>query len=111
MTAIPGTVPNTTLPTGGDADGPAGRRPGTVARIRSAAIRYWPSMAVYGVAKGLGFAVFMLLLRISTAYRHKNPRYGGGRHPWDVLASWDGWWYRQVAQSCYDPKLTRASKR
>lgn len=37
----------------------------------------------------------------------KNPRFGGGAHWWDVLATWDGWWYLQVAEHGYSPALVR----
>lgn len=35
----------------------------------------------------------------------EEPRFGGGEHAWDVLASWDGWWYQQIAEHGYDPAL------
>lgn len=34
----------------------------------------------------------------------EEPRFGGGAHWWDVLATWDGWWYLQVAEKGYDPR-------
>ena len=48
----------------------------------------------------------MYLLDSAGDFRKKNPRFGGGgEHAWDVLASWDGWWYRQIARHGYDPAL------
>ncbi|QWB28575.1 glycosyltransferase family 39 protein [Streptomyces koelreuteriae] len=62
-------------------------------------------LLTYGVLKLAGFAVFMYLLDSAGDFRKKNPRFGGGEHPWDVLASWDGWWYQQIAEHGYDPAL------
>ncbi|GAA2491635.1 membrane protein [Actinocorallia cavernae] len=45
------------------------------------------------------------LLSAAGDYRGKDPRFGGGAHAWDVLATWDGWWYQQIALHGYDPKL------
>lgn len=75
------------------------------ARLRAAAVRYGPVLLTYGVLKLAGFAVFMYLLDSAGDFRKKNPRFGGGEHPWDVLASWDGWWYQQIAEHGYDPAL------
>ncbi|NEC49686.1 hypothetical protein G3I18_14030, partial [Actinospica acidiphila] len=47
----------------------------------------------------------MLLLDSAGDFREKHPRFGGGAHPWDVLGSWDGWWYQQIALHGYDPAL------
>ncbi|MGW0865973.1 hypothetical protein [Streptomyces sp. NPDC002611] len=74
-------------------------------RLRWAAVRYGPVLLTYGVLKLAGFAVFMYLLDSAGDFRKKNPRFGGGEHPWDVLASWDGWWYQQIAEHGYDPAL------
>ncbi|MEW2609885.1 hypothetical protein AB0937_06665 [Streptomyces sp. NPDC047880] len=74
-------------------------------RLRAAARRYGPVLLTYGVLKLAGFAVFMYLLDAAGDFRRKNPRFGGGEHPWDVLASWDGWWYQQIAAHGYDPAL------
>ncbi|MFJ7297339.1 glycosyltransferase family 39 protein [Streptomyces collinus] len=74
-------------------------------RMRAAAIRYGPVLLTYGVLKLAGFAVFMYLLNSAGDFRKKNPRFGGGEHAWDVLASWDGWWYQQIAEHGYDPAL------
>ncbi|MET9392902.1 hypothetical protein ABZY20_21315 [Streptomyces sp. NPDC006624] len=76
------------------------------ARLRAAALRLGPVLLTYGVLKLAGFAVFMYLLDSAGDFREKNPRFGGGEHPWDVLASWDGWWYQQIARHGYDPALT-----
>ncbi|MFE9877493.1 hypothetical protein [Streptomyces sp. NPDC005784] len=55
--------------------------------------------------KLIGFCVFMYLLDSSGDFRRKNPRFGGGAHTWDVLATWDGWWYQQIAAHGYHPAL------
>ncbi|MFG3275671.1 hypothetical protein [Streptomyces luteogriseus] len=82
---------------------PISRAPGP--RLRAAAVRHGPVLLTYGVLKLAGFAVFMYLLDAAGDFRKKNPRFGGGEHAWDVLASWDGWWYQQVAEHGYDPAL------
>ncbi|GAB2728111.1 hypothetical protein GCM10027072_22750 [Streptomyces bullii] len=74
-------------------------------RLRRAAAHHGPVLATYGVLKLAGFAVFMFLLDSAGDFRKKNPRFGGGEHVWDVLGSWDGWWYQQVALHGYDPAL------
>ncbi|MEU3486444.1 hypothetical protein [Streptomyces massasporeus] len=74
-------------------------------RLRAAAVRHGPVLLTYGALKLAGFAVFMYLLDSAGDFRKKNPRFGGGEHAWDVLASWDGWWYQQVAEHGYDPVL------
>ncbi|MCX3292331.1 hypothetical protein OR263_37490 [Streptomyces sp. NEAU-H22] len=74
-------------------------------RLRAAAVRHGPVLLTYGVLKLAGFAIFMYLLDSAGDFRKKNPRFGGGEHAWDVLASWDGWWYQQVAEHGYDPAL------
>jgi hypothetical protein len=84
---------------------PATAGPDRRARLRRTAERYGPVLAVYGTLKFIGFAAFMWLLHSAGDYRTKNPRFGGGAHPWDVLASWDGWWYQQIAAHGYDPQL------
>jgi hypothetical protein len=73
--------------------------------MRAALVRYGPVLLTYGVLKLAGFAVFMYLLDSAGDFRKKNPRFGGGEHAWDVLASWDGWWYQQIAEHGYDPAL------
>lgn len=84
---------------------PATTGPGLRRRLRRTAEHYGPVLAVYGMLKFIGFAAFMGLLHSAGDYRAKNPRFGGGAHPWDVLASWDGWWYQQIAAHGYDPQL------
>ncbi|MFF4347345.1 hypothetical protein [Streptomyces sp. NPDC001530] len=74
-------------------------------RLRDAARRYGPVLALYGGVKLIGFSVFMYLLHSAGDYRRKHPRFGGGAHAWDVLASWDGWWYQQIAAHGYHPAL------
>ncbi|GEC04876.1 membrane protein [Streptomyces spinoverrucosus] len=64
---------------------------------------YADPLLLYGAAKLVGTVVFAALLLASGSYREKNPRFGGGAHWWDVLATWDGWWYLQVAEKGYDP--------
>ncbi|SCF65580.1 glycosyltransferase family 39 protein [Streptomyces sp. Ncost-T10-10d] len=84
---------------------PATTGPGRRRRLRRTAEHYGPVLAVYGTLKFIGFAAFMWLLHSAGDYRTKNPRFGGGARPWDVLASWDGWWYQQIAVHGYDPGL------
>ncbi|WP_405999690.1 glycosyltransferase family 39 protein [Streptomyces sp. NBC_00829] len=84
---------------------PATTGPDLRRRLRRTAEHYGPVLAVYGTLKFIGFAAFMGLLHSAGDYRAKNPRFGGGAHPWDVLASWDGWWYQQIAAHGYDPQL------
>ncbi|CAL9643572.1 glycosyltransferase family 39 protein [Streptomyces sp. Tu 3180] len=79
--------------------------PGPRERLRRAAVHYGPVLATYGVLKLVGFAVFMYLLDSAGDFRKKHPRFGGGEHPWDVLGSWDGWWYQQIVVHGYDPAL------
>ncbi|MFE4799765.1 glycosyltransferase family 39 protein [Streptomyces sp. NPDC056708] len=84
---------------------PATTGPDRRRRLRRTAEHYGPVLAIYGTLKFIGFAAFMWLLHSAGDYRTKNPRFGGGAHPWDVLASWDGWWYQQIAVHGYDPRL------
>lgn len=67
------------------------------------------ALAVYGVLKLAGLAVFLYLVDSAGDFRDKAARYGGGSHAWDVLTSWDGWWYRQIAEHGYDPRLIPAA--
>ncbi|EMF26708.1 glycosyltransferase family 39 protein [Streptomyces pseudogriseolus] len=85
---------------------PGGPAPGPRERLRRLAVRLGPVLAVYGVLKLAGFTVFLVLLDSAGDFREKHFRFGGGAHPWDVLGSWDGWWYQQIAQHGYDPALT-----
>ncbi|MGC9381565.1 hypothetical protein [Streptomyces sp. MH13] len=66
---------------------------------------YLAPLVLYGVTKLVGLAVFASLLEYAGDYKGKNPRFGGGAHWWDVLATWDGWWYLQVAEHGYSPAL------
>ncbi|MES4893000.1 glycosyltransferase family 39 protein [Streptomyces sp. NPDC096012] len=75
------------------------------ARLRAAGRRHGPVLALFGALKLAGFCSFMYLLSSAGDYRTKHPRFGGGAHPWDVLATWDGWWYQQIALHGYDPRL------
>ena len=68
---------------------------------------YHAPLALYGVTKLVGLGVFASLLTHAGDFRGKNPRFGGGAHWWDVLATWDGWWYLQVAEHGYSPALVR----
>ncbi|MFC8817498.1 glycosyltransferase family 39 protein [Streptomyces sp. A144] len=68
---------------------------------------YLPALALYGVTKLVGLAVFASLLEYAGDYKGKNARFGGGAHWWDVLGTWDGWWYLQVAEHGYSPSLVR----
>ncbi|MFE5140404.1 hypothetical protein ACFRDV_22450 [Streptomyces fagopyri] len=73
--------------------------------LRGVVKRHGPTLALYGALKLVGFCVFMYLLDSSGDFRRKNPRFGGGAHVWDVLATWDGWWYQQIAAHGYHPAL------
>ncbi|MFF4730239.1 hypothetical protein ACFY3M_33895 [Streptomyces mirabilis] len=75
------------------------------ARLCRAAEHHGPVLALYGALKLIGFCVFMYLLDSSGDFRKKDPRFGGGAHAWDVLATWDGWWYQQIAAHGYHPAL------
>ncbi|MGQ4334105.1 hypothetical protein [Streptomyces hayashii] len=79
--------------------------PGRRSRLHRAAGRCVPVLALYGGLKLIGFSVFMYLLDSAGDFRRRHPRFGGGAHAWDVLASWDGWWYQQVAAHGYTPAL------
>ncbi|MGW1164937.1 hypothetical protein [Streptomyces sp. NPDC002550] len=74
-------------------------------RLRAAARRHGPVLALFGALKLTGFLSFLYLLSSAGDYRTKDPRFGGGVHAWDVLATWDGWWYQQIALHGYDPRL------
>ncbi|CAM5699267.1 Membrane protein OS=Streptomyces aurantiogriseus OX=66870 GN=GCM10010251_13490 PE=4 SV=1 [Streptomyces aurantiogriseus] len=65
---------------------------------------YLAPLILYGVTKLVGLTVFAFLLEAAGDFRKKEPRFGGGAHWWDVLATWDGWWYLQVAEKGYDPR-------
>ncbi|MFD8733833.1 hypothetical protein ACFV06_02820 [Streptomyces sp. NPDC059618] len=78
---------------------------GTAWWLRGSTRRHGPVLALYGTTKLIGFCVFMYLLDSSGDFRRKNPRFGGGAHVWDVLATWDGWWYQQIAAHGYHPAL------
>ncbi|MFI5795333.1 hypothetical protein [Streptomyces sp. NPDC051677] len=65
---------------------------------------YLAPLLLYGTMKLVGLTVFAWLLEWADEYQKKNPRFGGGAHWWDVLATWDGWWYLQVAEKGYHPK-------
>ncbi|MEU3949743.1 hypothetical protein [Streptomyces sp. NPDC029526] len=84
---------------------PPSRGRGRLAGPRRVVREYGPVLATYGVLKFAGFAVFLYLLDSAGDFRDKHPRFGGGAHPWDVLGSWDGWWYQQIARYGYDPAL------
>ncbi|GAB7181881.1 glycosyltransferase family 39 protein [Kitasatospora sp. Ki12] len=74
-------------------------------RARALVVRFGPAVWCYALLKLIGFTVFMKLLSFAGDYAKKPARFGGGANPWDVLASWDGWWYQQVAQFGYHPAL------
>ncbi|MFJ8492827.1 hypothetical protein ACIRBZ_31445 [Streptomyces sp. NPDC094038] len=79
--------------------------PGPGQRLRDTVRRHGPVLAMYGVLKLVGFGSFMYLLDSAGDFRRKNPRFGGGAHTWDVLGTWDGWWYQQIALHGYHPAL------
>ncbi|WP_411099192.1 MULTISPECIES: hypothetical protein [unclassified Streptomyces] len=100
-------------------DGPAGTGERPAGETAARSWRSWPPalppgarpylapLALYGIAKLVGLGVFATLLTHAGDFRGKNPRFGGGAHWWDVLATWDGWWYLQVAEHGYSPSLVR----
>ncbi|MEU7402126.1 MULTISPECIES: hypothetical protein [unclassified Streptomyces] len=100
-------------------DGPAGTRARQPGGPAARSWRTWPPalpagarpflapLALYGVTKLVGLGIFASLLTYAGDFRGKNPRFGGGAHWWDVLATWDGWWYLQVAEHGYSPALVR----
>ncbi|MEV5431593.1 hypothetical protein [Streptomyces sp. NPDC052701] len=104
MTTAPA-HPADSRPCGDDRPGRLPAGPDLRRRLRRAAAHHGPVLATYGVLKLAGFAVFLYLLDSAGDFREKHPRFGGGAHPWDVLGSWDGWWYQQVALHGYDPAL------
>ncbi|MFE0389153.1 hypothetical protein ACFW1F_34565 [Streptomyces bungoensis] len=73
--------------------------------LRAAVRRYGPVLAFFGVLKLAGLCSFLYLLDSAGDFRGRSPRFGGGAHAWDVLGTWDGWWYQQIALHGYDPKL------
>ncbi|MFI6153689.1 hypothetical protein ACIBCA_13435 [Kitasatospora sp. NPDC051170] len=102
MNAIPAVASDPPEQRGGETEGV----PDTwQERARALVIRFGPAVWCYALLKLVGFTVFMKLLSFSGEYAKKPARFGGGANPWDVLASWDGWWYQQVAQFGYHPAL------
>ncbi|WP_078911604.1 glycosyltransferase family 39 protein [Streptomyces sp. NRRL WC-3742] len=102
MNPIPAVASDTPEQRGGETEGV----PDTwQERARALVIRFGPAVWCYALLKLVGFTVFMKLLSFSGEYAKKPARFGGGTNPWDVLASWDGWWYQQVAQFGYHPAL------
>ncbi|MFE0384430.1 hypothetical protein ACFW1F_10145 [Streptomyces bungoensis] len=91
-----------TDPAPGEPDGSP--RPGRRLTLPPGARPYVAPLALYCVTKLVGLTIFARLLEHAGDYRTKDPRFGGGAHWWDVLSTWDGWWYLQVAQHGYDPK-------
>ncbi|MEW2050202.1 hypothetical protein [Streptomyces sp. NPDC005476] len=86
-------------------DGPKERSLGPLRLPLPDGVRpYLAPLLLYGVTKLVGLGVFAWLLEWADEYQKKNPRFGGGAHWWDVLATWDGWWYLQVAEKGYDPR-------
>ncbi|MEU3980215.1 glycosyltransferase family 39 protein [Streptomyces sp. NPDC026672] len=81
----------------------APRQPGRRLTLPLAVRPYVAPLVLYSVTKLVGLTIFAWLLEHAGDYRTKNPRFGGGAHWWDVLSSWDGWWYLQVAEKGYDP--------
>ncbi|WP_419249567.1 glycosyltransferase family 39 protein [Streptomyces griseorubiginosus] len=107
-TATPTTAPRTRTWNARLSQPPAPGRPRTTGRwcrLRRTAAHHGPVLLMYGTLKLIGFGAFMYLLHSTGDYRRKNPRFGGGARPWDVLATWDGWWYQQIAEHGYHPQL------
>jgi len=87
---------------------PARQDQGRGGRLAGAARRFGPALGLYAVVKSVGFAAFMYLLHFSGEYRTKNPGFGGGRRPWDVVGSWDGAWLQKLAAEWYHPQVLAA---
>ncbi len=88
----------------GDAPEPERRRHALSGRARGLARRTAPALAVYGVLKLIGFAVFMALVNASGAYKQQAAQFAAGSHVWNVLEFWDGGWYKKVALDGYHPQ-------
>lgn len=86
-------------------DAPESARPVVTRPAMRWVRRFTPVLGTYGVLKLAGFLAFMYLLDSAGDFRTKDPRFGGGAHAWDVPASWDGWWYQQIAAHGYHPAL------
>lgn len=102
MNAIPAVASDAPEQRSGEPDGAARS---WQERGRALVVRFGPAVWCYAVLKLVGFTVFMKLLSFAGDYAKKPARFGGGANPWDVVASWDGWWYQQVAQFGYHPAL------
>lgn len=64
-----------------------------------------PALAVFTALKLIGFLSFIFLLQHAEPYKKLTPRWGGGHNAFEVLASWDGYWYLQIAAHGYDPQI------
>jgi hypothetical protein len=83
-------------------------------RVIDGARRFTPVLAVYGLLKLVGFAVFMWLLDRSAHYpsvgfKLKPIGLGGGARVWDVLGTWDGRYYQELALHWYHPQVLAAN--
>ncbi|MFJ5922008.1 hypothetical protein ACIQF6_05270 [Kitasatospora sp. NPDC092948] len=87
---------------------PARQARGRGDRLAGAARRFGPALGLYAVVKSVGFAVFMYLLHFSGDYRTHSPGMGSGRRPWEVVGSWDGAWYQDLAARWYHPQVLEA---
>ncbi|MFD0279005.1 hypothetical protein ACFVHB_34560 [Kitasatospora sp. NPDC127111] len=103
MSAIPAVASDVPEQRSGEPE--SGAETGWREHARALVVRFGPAVWCYAVLKLVGFTVFMKLLAFSGEYVKKHPRFGGGANPWDVVASWDGWWYQQVAEFGYHPAL------
>ncbi|CAM5696428.1 Glycosyltransferase family 39 protein OS=Streptomyces tendae OX=1932 GN=GUR47_17375 PE=4 SV=1 [Streptomyces tendae] len=108
-TAADDTVTDGPAGSGGRPPGEAGARTwrSRLPALPAGARPYLAPLVLYGVTKLVGLGVFASLLTYAGDFRGKNPRFGGGAHWWDVLGTWDGWWYLQVAEHGYSPSLVR----
>ncbi|WP_330330043.1 glycosyltransferase family 39 protein [Streptomyces sp. NBC_00536] len=73
--------------------------------MRHHANRFGPAVGVYATVKLSGFVFFMYLLHFSAEYRKKPLGNGGGARPWDVLSTWDGAYYLDIAAKGYHPQV------
>ncbi|GAA1954584.1 glycosyltransferase family 39 protein [Kitasatospora viridis] len=74
-------------------------------RMAAQVRRFGPVLALYGLVKLAGLTVFMGLLHYSGDYKKKNIGFGGGHRIWEVLGTYDGRWYQQLASQWYHPQV------
>ncbi|MFC1420429.1 hypothetical protein [Streptacidiphilus cavernicola] len=98
------TTSTTALPDSDDVPDPEPRPDAVRERALGLARRAAPALAVYGVLKLIGFAVFMALANASGAYKQQAAQFAAGDRVWNILEFWDGGWYKKVALYGYHPQ-------